>query len=68
MTYRAARLGFEIAEVPIVFRDRRAGSSKMDGAIVTEAAWRVPLMRFSGRRPAKPAPPPDTPDGRRYTF
>jgi hypothetical protein len=32
--------------VPIVFRERRAGASKMDGSIVAEAAWRVPLLRF----------------------
>jgi dolichol-phosphate mannosyltransferase len=47
MTYRAIQLGFSVAEVPIVFRDRRAGSSKMDRAIVAEAAWRVPALRFS---------------------
>jgi hypothetical protein len=35
-------------EVPIVFRDRRAGASKMSGAIVLEAAWRVPLLRWDG--------------------
>jgi hypothetical protein len=36
--------------VPIVFRDRRVGSSKMSRAIVAEAIWRVPLLRFGGRR------------------
>jgi dolichol-phosphate mannosyltransferase len=46
MTYRAVQRGFRVVEVPIVFRDRRAGSSKMDGGIVAEAAWRVPLLRF----------------------
>ncbi|HEY7456378.1 MAG TPA: polyprenol monophosphomannose synthase [Solirubrobacterales bacterium] len=45
-TYRAIRRGFEVVEVPIVFRERRVGSSKMDRAIVAEAAWRVPLLRF----------------------
>jgi dolichol-phosphate mannosyltransferase len=49
MTYRAIRAGFEVVEVPIVFRDRRAGSSKMDRAIVAEAVWRVPLLRFGPR-------------------
>jgi dolichol-phosphate mannosyltransferase len=49
MTYRAIRAGFEVVEVPIVFRDRRAGVSKMGLAIAAEAAWRVPLLRF-GRR------------------
>ncbi len=47
-TYRAIRRGFEVVEVPIVFRERKAGSSKMGGAIVAEAAWRVPLMRLNG--------------------
>jgi dolichol-phosphate mannosyltransferase len=46
MTYRAIQLGFEVVEVPIVFRDRQAGSSKMNRAIVLEAIWRVPLLRF----------------------
>jgi dolichol-phosphate mannosyltransferase len=50
MTYRAIRAGFKVVEVPIVFRDRRAGSSKMDRAIVAEAVWRVPLLRFGQRR------------------
>jgi dolichol-phosphate mannosyltransferase len=48
-TYRAVRAGFRVAEVPIVFHDRRVGESKMTGSIVLEAAWRVPLMRL-GRR------------------
>jgi dolichol-phosphate mannosyltransferase len=47
LTYRAIQLGFDVVEMPIVFRDRRAGESKMGGWIVAEAAWRVPLLRFS---------------------
>jgi dolichol-phosphate mannosyltransferase len=46
MTYRAIERGFEVVEVPIVFRNRRSGSSKMSGSIVLEAIWRVPLLRF----------------------
>jgi dolichol-phosphate mannosyltransferase len=64
MTYRAIRRGFEVVEVPIVFRDRRSGSSKMDGSIVAEAAWRVPLLRFGGSRPPA-ASPGDTRASRR---
>jgi dolichol-phosphate mannosyltransferase len=65
MTYRAVRAGFKVVEVPIVFRDRRAGRSKMDGAIVAEAAWRVPLLRF-GPQPVEKS---RTAPGRgRYTF
>jgi dolichol-phosphate mannosyltransferase len=54
LTYRAIRRGFRVVEVPIVFHDRRVGDSKMSRAIVAEAIWRVPLLRFkrerSGRR------------------
>ncbi|HVY96074.1 MAG TPA: polyprenol monophosphomannose synthase [Solirubrobacterales bacterium] len=50
MTYRTVQAGFSVAEVPITFRDRRAGSSKMSRTIVAEAAWRVPQLRF-GRQP-----------------
>ena len=49
-TYRAVRAGFEVVEVPIVFRDRRVGESKMTGSIVIEAARRVPMMRLSRPR------------------
>jgi dolichol-phosphate mannosyltransferase len=55
MTYRAIRQGFSVAEVPIVFRDRRVGSSKMDWAIVAEAMWRVPLLRLRNRSPHRPS-------------
>jgi dolichol-phosphate mannosyltransferase len=46
LTYRAIQLGFDVAEVPIVFRERREGSSKMGHSIVAEAVWRVPLLRL----------------------
>jgi dolichol-phosphate mannosyltransferase len=49
MTYRAIQRGFEVVEVPIVFRERRTGKSKMNRAIVLEAAWRVPLLRLDGK-------------------
>jgi dolichol-phosphate mannosyltransferase len=48
-TFRAIRAGFTVAEVPISFRDRRTGQSKMTGAIVLEAALRVPRMRSRAR-------------------
>ncbi|HSK50347.1 MAG TPA: polyprenol monophosphomannose synthase [Solirubrobacterales bacterium] len=50
LTYRAIQQGFRVAEVPIFFHDRRAGTSKMDRAIVAEAAWRVPALRFRSRK------------------
>jgi dolichol-phosphate mannosyltransferase len=46
MTYRAIELGFSVTEVPITFRERRAGASKMSRSIVAEAAWGVPRMRW----------------------
>lgn len=49
MTYRAIRLGFRVKEIPITFRDREQGSSKMTGAIVAEAIWRLPLLRWDQR-------------------
>jgi dolichol-phosphate mannosyltransferase len=44
LTYRAVRAGFHVVEVPVTFRDRRLGSSKMSWRIVVEAAWRVPQL------------------------
>jgi dolichol-phosphate mannosyltransferase len=46
LTYRAIRRGFKVVEVPIIFRERRVGKSKMDLSIVVEAVWRLPLLRF----------------------
>ena len=46
MTYRAIQAGFRVVEVPIVFRDRRVGSSKMSARIALEAFWKVPALRF----------------------
>ena len=45
LSYRAARRGLHIVEVPIVFRERRVGTSKMSARIALEAFWRVPQMR-----------------------
>jgi dolichol-phosphate mannosyltransferase len=49
-TYRALRLGFRVAEVPIRFVDRTAGQSKMSRAIVLEAVWKVPALRLAALR------------------
>jgi dolichol-phosphate mannosyltransferase len=46
LTYRAAQAGFRVVEVPIVFRDRQQGTSKMSWRIAAEAMWLVPLLRF----------------------
>ena len=46
LTYRAVQAGFRVVEVPIVFRDRQHGQSKMSWRIAAEAMWLVPLLRF----------------------
>jgi dolichol-phosphate mannosyltransferase len=46
LTYRAVQAGFRVVEVPIVFRDREYGHSKMSWRIAAEAMWLVPLLRF----------------------
>jgi dolichol-phosphate mannosyltransferase len=48
-TFRTILAGLEVVEVPIIFRDRRVGQSKMTGSVVLEAAWRVPAMRLRRR-------------------
>ena len=46
MTYRASRAGARVREVPIVFRDRRAGQSKMSRRIIVEALLVVVQLRW----------------------
>jgi len=46
LTYRAVQAGFCVVEVPITFRDRERGKSKMSWRIAAEAMWLVPLLRF----------------------
>jgi dolichol-phosphate mannosyltransferase len=49
-TYRTARAGFRVVEVPIAFVDREHGGSKMSRTIVLEAAWKVPALRLAALR------------------
>jgi len=46
MSFRCWKRGFRIKEIPIVFVDRRAGTSKMHRGIILEAAWMVWKLRF----------------------
>jgi len=46
LTYRAIQGGFTVTEVPIRFRERREGHSKMTARIALEAVWKVPALRF----------------------
>ncbi len=50
ITYRAVLAGFRVVEVPIVFREREVGTSKMSARIALEAMWRVPGLRRSAAR------------------
>jgi dolichol-phosphate mannosyltransferase len=45
LTHRALRHGFRVEEVPIVFRDRELGTSKMSTRIAVEAMFLVPRLR-----------------------
>jgi dolichol-phosphate mannosyltransferase len=49
-TYRAVLAGFRVREVPIVFHDRRAGTSKMSLPIAFEALSLVPALRRQAPR------------------
>jgi dolichol-phosphate mannosyltransferase len=49
LTYRAVLAGFEVVEVPITFRDRQLGRSKMSWHIAGEAMILVPRLRKRGR-------------------
>jgi dolichol-phosphate mannosyltransferase len=70
MAWRVHRCGFRIGEVPIVFEQRTAGTSKIDSSEIYRAAWHVlatalhppPLARprscpgIEGKPPAEPSP------------
>ena len=47
MKFTTWKFGFNITEVPIIFTDRREGSSKMSGGIVNEAIWGVIKMKIN---------------------
>lgn len=52
ITYRCWKRGFRIKEIPIVFVDRRAGTSKMNQGIIMEAAllvWKLRILDLFGR-------------------
>lgn len=53
LTIRTVDAGWRIREVPITFTERRAGVSKMTGAVVAEAMWRVTVWGIARafRRP-----------------
>jgi dolichol-phosphate mannosyltransferase len=54
VTYRAVCAGFRVVEVPIVFRNRRLGRSKMSPRIAGEAIWLLPRLRQHRSRAGAP--------------
>ncbi|HET9495261.1 MAG TPA: polyprenol monophosphomannose synthase [Chloroflexia bacterium] len=53
VTHRAHQMGFKIKETPIIFYDRKVGTSKMSSRIVAEAmlvVWRIRLSKPARRR------------------
>lgn len=46
MKFTAWKMGFHIVEIPIIFTDRKLGSSKMTGGIFSEALWGVLAMKM----------------------
>lgn len=47
MKYTTVKHGFNVVEVPIIFTDRTAGSSKMSRGIFKEAVWGVIQMKIN---------------------
>jgi dolichol-phosphate mannosyltransferase len=54
MKFTAWRLGYNIVEIPIVFTDRKLGTSKMSGGIFNEALWGVLRMKLESIFSRKP--------------
>jgi len=57
MAWRSWTLGFIVTEIPIVFRERTEGSSKMSRRIVFEALWRVLVFALRFKRAPRRAHP-----------
>lgn len=53
MKYSALRLGFKVAEVPVIFVNRKLGTSKMSSGIFGEAFWGVMALRFRRIHPSQ---------------
>jgi dolichol-phosphate mannosyltransferase len=49
LVHRAWRLGYDVGEVPITFREREHGHSKISRGIVVEALWKVTIWGLRDR-------------------
>jgi len=47
MNFKAYHKGFQVKEIPIIFVERRSGSSKMSRKIIWEAFFLVWRLRFT---------------------
>ncbi|MDR1666262.1 MAG: polyprenol monophosphomannose synthase [Bacteroidales bacterium] len=56
MKFTAWKSGFRLTEVPIIFTDRKAGTSKMSGGIFNEAFWGVVAMKWKSFFKKYPTP------------
>jgi dolichol-phosphate mannosyltransferase len=69
MTRRVVAAGMDVVEVPITFVERERGESKMSGAIVREALWRVTVWGAArlvpGHMRKGPRPEPESLAARR---
>ena len=52
LNHACTRAGLRLVEVPITFRDRQYGTSKMSWHIVAEAVWMLVALRFARTPPA----------------
>jgi len=46
MKFKAYKKGFKIVEIPVIFKDRTKGKSKMSGSIISEAIFGVISLKF----------------------
>jgi dolichol-phosphate mannosyltransferase len=46
MKFKAWKYGFKVTELPIIFTDRKAGTSKMSGRIGREAVFGVIKLKI----------------------
>lgn len=47
MKFKATKKGFSIAEIPVIFKDREKGKSKMSGNIIFEAVFGVISLKLN---------------------
>ena len=64
MKYTSHKLGFKVVEVPITFKDRTEGTSKMSMGIFKEAFWGVLQMKFKKINSKSQASRPNGSSGR----